>query len=226
MKEVKMQNLPIDPKSLAQGLTQATQRAPDTSDVQFIKLEKGSGNWVFGADDTEDDGGEWAINPTSFVEGFIMWGDGELLGEEMAPMAGVPLMNGDLPDIDVSNVSDGGKWAKQVGFAMQCLTGENAGTIAAYKTSSKGGTKAVRRMVEQVVKAINNGPDIVPVVVLGSDFYKHKQWGKIYNPELKIKRWIAMDATSADVEELDEDEVPDHDEPEQAPTKKRRRVAQ
>lgn len=211
-----MENLPIDPKSLAQGLSQAQQRLPASADVQFIKLTR-SGEWVFGADDNEVEDGEWAVNPQSFVEGFIAWGDGELLGEEMAPMAGTPILQSDLEAVE------GGKWAKQVGFVMQCVSGEYEGVTALYKTSSKGGTKAVRAMVEQVVKAITNGDEIVPIVSLKASHYKHKQYGKIYTPEFKIDRWITMSATSA-VEELDEDELPIEDF-EKEPAKKRRRLA-
>ena len=51
--------------------------------VAIVKMDKG-GHWVFGADQTEiEEGSTWAVNPLSFVHGFIAWGDGEVLGEKM-----------------------------------------------------------------------------------------------------------------------------------------------
>jgi hypothetical protein len=51
--------------------------------VAILKMDK-TGHWVFGADQTEVDAGSlWAVNPFSFVHGYIAWGEGEVLGEKM-----------------------------------------------------------------------------------------------------------------------------------------------
>ena len=51
--------------------------------VAILKMDK-TGHWVFGADQTEVDAASlWAVNPFSFVHGFIAWGEGEVLGEKM-----------------------------------------------------------------------------------------------------------------------------------------------
>ena len=53
----------------------------------ILKMDK-TGHWVFGADQTEvEDDSKWAINPFSFVHGFIAWGDGEVLAEKMASVS-------------------------------------------------------------------------------------------------------------------------------------------
>ena len=55
--------------------------------VVILKMDR-TGHWVFGADQTEVEGGShWAVNPFSFVHGFIAWGDGEVLGERMASVS-------------------------------------------------------------------------------------------------------------------------------------------
>jgi hypothetical protein len=42
----------------------------------ILKMDR-TGHWVFGADQTEvEDGSLWAVNPFSFVHGYIAWGDG------------------------------------------------------------------------------------------------------------------------------------------------------
>jgi hypothetical protein len=46
------------------------------SGMAILKMDK-TGHWVFGADQTEiEEDSQWAVNPFSFVHGFIAWGDG------------------------------------------------------------------------------------------------------------------------------------------------------
>jgi len=53
----------------------------------IIKMDK-TGHWVFGADQTEiEDDASWAVNPFSFVHGYIAWGDGEVLAEKMVSVS-------------------------------------------------------------------------------------------------------------------------------------------
>ena len=64
-------NLP-SVKSLSAAL-----RSLDTgvsSGSVILKMDK-TGHWVFGADQTEvETGSLWAVNPYSFIHGFIAWG--------------------------------------------------------------------------------------------------------------------------------------------------------
>ena len=50
--------------------------------VVFLKMDK-SGHWVFGVDRDEVEAGSlWAVNPFSFVHGYVAWGMGTALGEK------------------------------------------------------------------------------------------------------------------------------------------------
>ena len=202
-------NLPVELTQLAAGLEKALQLSP-VSGTPFIKLDKG-GDWVFGSDGYEVRDGLWAINPKSFIWGYIAWGAGELLGEEMVSM-GAPAI--DPEDLPVHASAKRG-WEKQVGLQMQALSGEFKGQQVIYKSSSKGGKAAILEMVAKVVPRIKGGDDdIVPVVALESTSYAHKEFGKINTPILAIDHWTSMDGGTAD-------EVKDEPEPE-APTKRRR----
>ena len=54
--------------------------------VVIIKMDI-TGHWVFGADQTDiEDDSTWAVNPFSFVHGYIAWGDGEVLGDSKDSM--------------------------------------------------------------------------------------------------------------------------------------------
>ena len=69
-------------KDLANALKSNLPKLAEVGSV-IIKMDK-TGHWVFGADQTEvEEGSQWAVNPFSFIHGFIAWGDGEPLGEKM-----------------------------------------------------------------------------------------------------------------------------------------------
>lgn len=172
------------------------------TDMPFLRLQKGGG-WIFGADDVEvQDGSKWAINPHSLCEGFINWGDGEVLGEKMALMTGTPIILADLPQVAGSEKG----WQKQVGFQLKCLNGEDAGTQVLFKTSSKGGQKSVRTsggVIPSILAQMAVDPvNVIPIVQLDETWYKHKQFGKIFNPIFKIVEWapITAEAPAASAE--------------------------
>jgi hypothetical protein len=101
----------------------------------ILKMDK-TGHWVFGADQTEvEDDSKWAINPFSFVHGFIAWGDGEVLAEKMASVSQP------LPELDEAPPGAKKGWETQVGLSLKCISGEDKGMEARYTTTSVGGKK-------------------------------------------------------------------------------------
>ena len=219
-----MSNLPaVNPTELGNALVAAKSRiSMDAGDQPFLRLLK-SGEWVYSADDVEvQEDSLWAVNPSSINEGYAAWGKGELLGEEMAPMAGVPVLATSLPDV-------GAKWTKQIAFVLKCLNGEDAGTQVLYKTTSKGGLKAFNKLLSELIEQIEkDGTHIVPVITLEMDSYKHKEYGKIYTPIFNVKDWLDFGG----LKDTDEDSADDAPEaaaepaPEEAaPAKRRRAIA-
>ena len=62
--------------SLSSALRVAAQSAAPAGGTVILKMDR-TGHWVFGADQDEvEPGSKWAVNPYSFVHGFIAWGDG------------------------------------------------------------------------------------------------------------------------------------------------------
>jgi len=83
----------------------------------ILKMDK-TGHWVFGADQTEvDDDATWAINPFSFIHGFIAWGEGEVLGEKMVSVSEP------LPEMEAAPPNAKRGWEAQVGMSLKCVTG-------------------------------------------------------------------------------------------------------
>jgi len=217
-----MSQLPIDPKSLLAGFQRAQQRAEMAQEEgSYLKLDKG-GIWTYGSEEIEvEDKSLWAINPSTMATGFCAWGEdgGGKLGEEMCSILSDDIvLRNRLPDV-------GAQWKPQTGMQLKCMDGEDKGTEVLYSTTSKGGTKAFKVIVSAITARIQSGKSgVVPVVELCVDSYKHKKYGKIFTPELKVVDWLALDALPEDKpEDKPEPEATPEPEPEEAPARPRRR---
>lgn len=197
-------NLPaVNIQQLGKQLAERTKQVRlEQGEVPFLRLLK-EGLWVYGADDIEvQPGSLWAANPTSLMDGFCAWGDSELLGEEMQPMTSpTPLLASQMADV-------GAPWKRQIAVQMVCLNGEDQGQAVLYKTSSKGGLKAASGLIDAIIEQIELGSsDIVPIMKLETDSYKHKKYGKIYTPVLDIAEWRSLtDAPEPTTDPVPEDE--------------------
>jgi hypothetical protein len=159
----------------------------------ILKMDK-RGDWVFGADQTEvDDGTLWAVNPFSFVHGFIAWGDGEVLGEKMVSVSQP------LPEMEPAPAGAKRGWETQVGMSLKCISGPDNGLEVRYNVTSVGGKRAVQGLavaIAQQVESDQTKP--VPVVTLKRDHYTHKSYGKIYTPVFEVQEWMSMDGGKAE----------------------------
>ncbi len=98
----------------------------------ILKMDK-TGHWVFGADQTEvETGSLWAVNPYSFIHGFIAWGEGDVLGEKMVPITQP------LPEMDDAPPMAKRGWETQVGMSLKCLDGEDKDMEVRFATTSVG----------------------------------------------------------------------------------------
>jgi hypothetical protein len=189
----------------------ALEQGAGTSGVVILKMDK-TGHWVFGADQTEvEDDSTWAVNPFSFVHGFIAWGDGEVLGEKMTGV------QHPLPELDAAPPSAKRGWETQIGMSLKCLTGEDKDMEARFTTTSVGGKKAVQALGVAIATQVEKDQSKpVAIVRLKKDHYVHKSYGRIYTPVFEIVEWASMDGAA---------EAPVAEEAEAAPAAGRRRRA-
>jgi hypothetical protein len=180
----------------------------------IIKMDK-TGHWVFGAEQTEiEDGSTWAVNPFSFVHGYIAWGDGEVLAEKMVSVSQP------LPELEAAPPGAKKGWETQVGMSIKCLDGEDKGMEARYTTTSVGGKKGVQALAVAIATQVEKDQDKpVPVVELGKEHYTHKSYGRIFTPVFKVLEWVGMDGEAPAEEAPKEIEAP---EAEAAPVRRRR----
>ena len=189
----KSANLPAV-TSLSQSLRALEQDVGAVGSV-IIKMDK-TGHWVFGADQTEaEDDAKWAVNPFSFVHGYIAWGEGEVLAEKMAPVSEP------LPETDVAPPGAKRGWETQVGMSLKCISGEDEGMEARYTVTSVGGKRAVQTLAVAIANQVDaDQSKPVPVVKLKKEHYQHKSYGRIYTPIFEIVEWVGMDG-EAEAEE-------------------------
>jgi hypothetical protein len=194
-------NLPAV-SSLATSL-RTIQSEVGAAGVVILKMDK-TGHWVFGADQTEvEDDSLWAINPFSFVHGFIAWGDGEVLGEKMASVSQP------LPELEEAPPQAKKGWENQVGMSLKCISGDDKDMEARYTTTSVGGKRSVQTLAVALADQVDKDQTKpVAVVRLKKDHYAHKSYGKIYTPVFEIVEWISMDADATDVKVEAEAEQP------------------
>jgi hypothetical protein len=186
------------------------------SGVVILKCDK-TGHWVFGADQTEiQEGSIWAVNPNSFVHGYIAWGKGEVLGEKMASV------NEPLPELTPAPEAAERGWEKQVGMTLACTNGEDEGLQARFSATSAGGKKMWAAVALAVAEQADKDPaNCVPLVRLTSEHYMHKQYGRVYNPIANIIEWTSLDTDT--VTETEDAELEVAAEPEAAEGARRRR---
>ena len=181
--------------------------------VVILKMDKG-GHWVFGADQTEvEDDSTWAVNPFSFVNGVISWGDGEVLAEKMVSVAEP------LPELDPApgGAKRGGEM--QIGMTLACTNGEDEGMQARYSVTSVGGKRAVQALAVAIAEQVDKDQaKPVPVIRLKKEHYQHKSYGRIFTPVFDIVKWVGMDAPAVE-EDAEDAEAPTEDAP-----RRRRRV--
>ena len=177
--------------SLATALRSVADEVGDVGTV-ILKMDK-TGHWVFGSDQTEVEADStWAINPFSFVHGFIAWGDGEVLAEKMVPVS--------EPLPEVPDAPPGAKrgWETQIGMSLKCLSGEDEGMEARFSTTSVGGKRAVTKLAVDLAEQVERDQTKpVAVVLLGKDHYTHKSYGRIFTPVFDIQKWIGLDGPQA-----------------------------
>ena len=198
--------------SIATAL-RAIQADVGPSGVILIKMDR-TGHWVYGADQTEvETDSRWAVNPFSFVHGWIAWGEGEVLAEKLVPMTQP------LPEQDAAPPNARKGWELQVGFSLKCISGEDAGMEARYTATSVGGKKAVQALALEIAEAIERDQTKpVAVINLRKDHYQHKQYGKIFTPVFEVVEWVGMTGESAEAEAEPEGEAPAAE----APARRRR----
>ena len=190
--------------SLSSALRTIQTDVGDGGGMVILKMDR-TGHWVFGADQTEvESDSVWAINPFSFVHGYIAWGDGVVLAEKMAPVMDPLPETGPAPEAAKRG------WEMQIGVTLACTNGEDKGMQARYSAPSVGGKRAVQTLAAAIAEQVEKDQTKpVPLVALKKEHYQHKSYGRIFTPIFEVTGWASLDSAEAPeaVEDAVEEEV-------------------
>ena len=159
------------------------------------------GDWVYGADSTPpEEDSLWMVNIESLQHGYVCWVEGKVAGEVMVPI-GQPLP--ELHSLPVYSKP----WQLQEGAQLRCMSGEDEGLQVQWKNNSKGFHDAFATLLDAIISRIEAGEAaLYPVCLLDVESYKHKEYGTVYKPVLKIVDWKSNQETPET--EPEEEETP------------------
>lgn len=213
--------------SLKAGLQNVQQTLIKKGGDPFLRLGR-DGIWIYGADDTEvEEGSIWAANPLSLMHGYVAWERGDKadnsggpLGEIMVPASQPLPIKHELKDV-------GADWQQQFSIMLKCINLSDAGEQVLYKTASVGGIAAFDDLINAILAQADKGTDqIVPLIDLQVDSYKHAKYGKTFTPILKITGWATLngvvDEPDWEAEELPADPAPEPEVTQAAPARRTR----
>lgn len=205
-------------ESLAASLNNAANSLPSVGgDVQYLKMEKGSGEWLYGQEETlVDPNSLWAVNPHSIHHGWVAWDSdagGAPVQEIMVPSSRPLPPEGSLPPLPQGVRGNALSYKQQRSVQLVCISDPNAdgkdtdvGVLCEYKQSSVGAMRLFKDLIDKLLDKVRAGDDaIVPIVKLSSSSYKHDRYGKIINPAFDIVEWRTMNDTSTSSAEDDVD---------------------
>lgn len=172
----------------------------------FLKFEKGE--WSIGADGEEVPlGTRLVANMAGLKIGWQRWENKKPDREVMGLVAEgyQPPRRHELGD------EDKGLWEKDEKTGVPRdpwqltnvlpLKSANGEVDAVYSTSSRGGIGAIGQLCKDYGKLFMQKPGMLPVIEIGSDSYKHPDYGKVFTPTLKLVDWVSENDLLAGAEE-------------------------
>lgn len=183
-----------------------------SSTGDFLKFSKGE--WLKGQNDDEVElGTKLAANMMEMSIGWIRWEDKKpverrmgLLSQGFKPETRPALGFTDQSEWEVdkdSKPQDPWSFTNELPVA-DIETGEQM----VISMSSKGGIGAIGNLCKAYGKERGAKGDLVPVIELDRDSYKHKEYGKTYVPVMKLADWIENGLVPDAPQEASDEEEP------------------
>lgn len=175
---------------------------------QLLKFNKGE--WLVGQDEKELPIGTELVAAAHLLQsGWMRWEDNKPVEIIMGCRADgfVP------PERETLGHLDKSQWGELNGQTIDpwrrtdvlYLADPKTGSVYTYSPMSDGGLQAVKGLMREYGPHLRTNPNEIPVVKLGSTWYKHPQYSKVYKPILECVGWRDVEDVSFEV--ADEEEV-------------------
>jgi hypothetical protein len=169
----------------------------------LLKFNK-QGEYALNDVDTLAAGTRVVVHADEMTLGWQKWQDGKPVpdGKRLGRIADkfVPPKRDELGDTDQRQweVGDDGKprdpWAFQMSVPLTALDGD--GQTYNFTVTSKGGLRCLSALARAYGRRVRDvEPPGLPIAELRSDWYKHREYGKIFIPLMPICNWTGPDGT-------------------------------
>lgn len=153
--------------------------------LRFVKSQQ----WFLGTANDDYTGESVALNPFTIRIGYVVWEGGQVVAE--TPL--ISFAQG-WPAVDIGGL-EGREAARKFVVEGRHL-GEGQQEFI-FSVATFGGAKAMELLVDAIVAKARKGSSFMfPVVQLGSEVYRHREFGPTANPKFTIVGW--MDANGAE----------------------------
>lgn len=211
-------------ESLAASLSNVAAALPSSGgEAQYLKMEKGTGEWLYGQEETlVDPDSLWAVNPHSIHHGWVAWdtdAGGAPVQEIMVPSTRPLPDQSALPPLPLGVKGNQLAYKQQRSVQLVCVSDPNGqgkdsdeGVLCEYKQSSVGAMRLFKDLIEQILERLRAGDDkIVPIVKLTYSTYKHDKWGRQTNPVFDFIEWRTLDDSAKPEAKAEEAAVDDEE---------------
>lgn len=180
-----------DVRSLAQKAAEAAQNdprggAPGGSD--YLNFSGKRGIFTIGKDDRRIDTDElWAVDVTSFEEGWICWKGGKPASTRLANIyTGVPVRAPDGDELGPFDTKKGEGWFQAKGMVVKSMDNGQQGYL---KLNSVSGVSAMAELIGAFSERAAAGEAAWPVIRLDTEEFE-AQGFKNFKPKFEIVAWL------------------------------------
>jgi hypothetical protein len=170
--------------------------------MQGEPLKFSKGRWFAGRSDAEQEVGSKILiaDLENLMTGWRRWWDKRITDQ----VVGLVVDNFKPPQRNDLGDSDERDWERdsagkpsdpwQFGFFLRLVDPDSEEAFA-WSATSNGARRAMGDLVNAFAKRRRKNPEsCIPLVRLASDYYKHKDFGRVDVPKFEIVEWHATDA--------------------------------
>jgi hypothetical protein len=198
----------VTQKTTTELLVQAADELSGGSMGKILKFQKGK---YYVADDEIAVNSGMIAHVTQLARGWVKFKGGELVDRRIGKVVDGFI----VPERDELDATDNSQWEtndrgerRDPWVAQSYLPLENpeTGELIVFVTGSAGGRSAIGALVKVGSHNLHKGQ---PVIQLGVRSYKHKQFGRIENPDFPVVGWTgATPNVSGTVHPAFDDQIP------------------
>jgi hypothetical protein len=161
--------------------------AAEETGGRIIKFSK-DGHWIAGLDEENLDGCKMLADMDNLAVGWRKWKDSKIVANDVGFVRDnfIPKERNELDEVNEATwpknnsglPNDPWQWAYYLRFI------DEDGNIYMWTASSSGARRCIGELSRQYRRKLTN-----PIVELSAGSYKHRQYGKINTPVLKVVDW-------------------------------------